>query len=103
MLTLMRPGATGEQVDAVCARIKEVGFVPHQIPGAMRTAMAGANHQQPNDPQKLGPALLKLVNTAKPPVRLPLGPDTVEAIEKKNAFVAQELAEWREVAVSTAF
>jgi hypothetical protein len=36
-------------------------------------------------------------------VRLPLGPDTVEAIEKKNTFVAQELAEWREVAMSTAF
>jgi len=43
------------------------------------------------------------VNAAKPPVRLPLGPDTVEAIEAKNAFVAQELAEWREVAMSTAF
>lgn len=74
-----------------------------QTVGAMRTAMAAANHLQPNDPQKLGPALLKLVNASNPPVRLPLGPDTVEAIEKKNAFVAQELAEWREVALSTAF
>ena len=71
--------------------------------GAMRKAMADANHGQPNDPQKLAPALLKLVSAAKPPVRLPLGPDTVEAIEKKNTFVAQELAEWREVAMSTAF
>ena len=62
-----------------------------------------ANHAQPNDPQKLAPALLKLVNAKTPPVRLPLGRDTVEAIEKKNAFVAKGLAEWREVAESTAF
>src|SRR5204863_5776210 len=45
MLILMRPGATGEQVEAVCARIKEVGFVPHQIPGAMRTAIGITGNQ----------------------------------------------------------
>lgn len=71
--------------------------------GAMRTAMSDANHQQPNDPAKLAPALLKLVNAANPPVRLPLGRDTIAAIETKNAFVAKELAEWRAVAESTAF
>ncbi len=71
--------------------------------GAMRTAMGHANHQQPNNPSKIGPALLKLVNHPKPPVRLPLGADTVEAIEKKHAFVAQELAEWRAIALSTGF
>lgn len=71
--------------------------------GAMRTAMGHANHQQPNNPETIGPAMLKLVNHPKPPVRLPLGPDTVEAIEKKNAFVAQELAEWRNTAIATAF
>jgi NAD(P)-dependent dehydrogenase (short-subunit alcohol dehydrogenase family) len=71
--------------------------------GVMRRMMAEANHGQPNDPEKLGPALLKLVSAKTPPLRLPLGRDTVEAIEKKNAFVAKELAEWREVAESTAF
>jgi len=69
----------------------------------MRTAMADANHQQPNNPEKVGPAMLALVNAKNPPVRLPLGRDTVEAIEKKNAFVAKELADWREIAESTAF
>lgn len=69
----------------------------------MRKAMAAANHQQPNNPAKLAPALLKLVNAARPPVRLPLGFDAIAAIETKNAFVAKELAEWRSVAESTAF
>ena len=36
-------------------------------------------------------------------VRLPLGRDTVAVIEKKNAFVARELAEWRRIAESTEF
>lgn len=88
---------------------KSLTTAPTSIPdyaetvGAMRTAMGHANHQQPNNPEKVGPALLKLVNHPRPPVRLPLGADTVEAIEKKNAFVAKELAEWRETAVSTGF
>ena len=34
-------------------------------------------------------------NAKNPPLRLPLGSDTVERIEAKNAFVAKELAEWR--------
>jgi hypothetical protein len=36
-------------------------------------------------------------------LRLPLGSDTVERIEAKNAFVAGELAQWRSLAVSTDF
>jgi NAD(P)-dependent dehydrogenase (short-subunit alcohol dehydrogenase family) len=88
---------------------KSLTTAPTSIPdyaatvGAMRAAMGQANHQQPNDPAKIGPALLRLVNHPRPPVRLPLGADTVEAIEKKHAFVARELEEWRETAVSTGF
>lgn len=88
---------------------KSLTTVSNSIPdyaetvGAMRKAMSDANHQQPNDPQKLAPALIKLVNAAKPPVRLPLGFDAIAAIETKNGFVAKELAEWRAVAESTAY
>ena len=71
--------------------------------GAMRSFAEGHNHQQPNDPAKLGPAIMALVNAEHPPVRLPLGRDTVAVIEKKNAFVARELAEWRRIAESTEF
>ena len=71
--------------------------------GAMRSFAEGHNHQQPNDPAKLGPAILALVNAEHSPVRLPFGRDTVAVVEKKNAFVARELAEWRQVAKSTEF
>jgi NAD(P)-dependent dehydrogenase (short-subunit alcohol dehydrogenase family) len=69
--------------------------------GAMRDFAAGANHQQPGDPQKLAAALMKLVDSDKPPVRLPLGTDTVAKIGEKNRFVEDELKAWHAVAIST--
>ena len=46
-------------------------------------------------------ARLKLVNAEDPPLRMPFGSDAIRRIEAKNAFVAQELARWRDLAVST--
>lgn len=71
--------------------------------GAMRSFAASHNHAQPGNPAKLASALMALVASANPPLRLPLGSDTVAAIEAKNASVAEELAAWRDLAVSTDF
>jgi len=69
--------------------------------GAMRTFSTSANHQQPGDPNKLARALLVLADSPTPPVRLPLGTDTVARIGEKNRSVEAELQEWLAVAVST--
>jgi NAD(P)-dependent dehydrogenase (short-subunit alcohol dehydrogenase family) len=69
--------------------------------GEMRALMASANHRQPGDPKKFATALLVLADSAEPPVRLPLGTDTLAKIAEKNRFVERELEEWKEVAVST--
>ena len=71
--------------------------------GAMRDFAAGHNHAQPGDPAKLARAMLQLAHAEKPPVRLPLGSDTVAVIERKNGTVAAELAQWRALALSTDF
>jgi NAD(P)-dependent dehydrogenase (short-subunit alcohol dehydrogenase family) len=71
--------------------------------GAMRNFAAGANHAQPGDPAKLAKAMLALVNAPEPPLRMPFGSDTVARIEAKNASVAEELARWRELSLSTDF
>ena len=71
--------------------------------GAMRSFAASANHAQPGDPAKLSQAILKLVDSKNPPLRLPLGSDTVHKIKEKNEFVEQELNVWKEVAISTDF
>jgi NAD(P)-dependent dehydrogenase (short-subunit alcohol dehydrogenase family) len=69
--------------------------------GKTRAHAADVNHGQRGDPRKLAQAFIRLANAKTPPLRLPLGSDTVERIEAKNAFVARELAAWREVSTST--
>lgn len=69
--------------------------------GAMRTFMAAANHQQPGDPVKFSRAMMVLADAPAPPVRLPLGSDTIAKIHEKNRFVEGELAQWKQLAMST--
>ncbi|NVM75067.1 hypothetical protein FHW83_000847 [Duganella sp. SG902] len=69
--------------------------------GAMRDFAADVNHAQPGDPVKLASALLRLADSATPPVRLQLGSDTVQRVRAKNQFVEKEMAEWLDVALST--
>lgn len=71
--------------------------------GVTRGHAVDVNHAQPGDPAKLAKAFMKLAAAEKPPLRLPLGSDTVARIEGKHAFVEKELADWREVATSTDF
>jgi NAD(P)-dependent dehydrogenase (short-subunit alcohol dehydrogenase family) len=75
----------------------------HGTSGAMRTLAVGVNHQQPGDPAKLAKVLVAFADAPNPPVRLPLGSDTVAMIEKKNAQTAEILAAWRATSVSTDF
>lgn len=69
--------------------------------GKMRDVAAERNHQQLGDPTKLAQAILEIVNADTPPLRLPLGTDTLQVIADKNAYVEQETAQWRTLAEST--
>ncbi len=69
--------------------------------GAMRRFATQASHKQPGDPRKLAQAMLTLVDSDRPPLRLALGSDTVKKLREKNAFVAKELEEWLAVSLST--
>jgi len=71
--------------------------------GAIRTRAAELNHAQPGDPDKLARVIVDFAEASNPPVRLPLGSDTVAAIEAKHEGDAAILAEWRKVSVSTDF
>lgn len=71
--------------------------------GAVRARAAGLNHGQPGDPDKLARVLVAFADSPSPPVRLPLGSDTVAAIEAKHSSDAAILHQWRSVSVSTDF
>jgi NAD(P)-dependent dehydrogenase (short-subunit alcohol dehydrogenase family) len=69
--------------------------------GALMRAASTFDGHQPGDPQRAVEAIRRLVGSPHPPLRLPLGRDSVELVEHKLAHVAGELATWREVSLST--
>ncbi len=71
--------------------------------GKVRSVAGGLNHNQPGDPSKLAEVLIAFADAPNPPVRLPLGSDTVAAIEAKHKSDAQILSDWRSVSQSTDF
>ena len=71
--------------------------------GKVRTRAGGLNHNQPGDPSKLADVLIAFAEAPNPPIRLPLGSDTVAAIEAKHQADARILSEWRSVSLSTDF
>src|SRR5690242_8808805 len=50
MLILMKSGATPEQIEGACRAVKDLGFTPHPIPGAVRTAIGITGNKGPLDP-----------------------------------------------------
>ncbi|MBB6558106.1 NAD(P)-dependent dehydrogenase (short-subunit alcohol dehydrogenase family) [Acidovorax soli] len=71
--------------------------------GVIREAARRINLNQPGDPVRLAQAVMQLVASPTPPLRLPLGTDTLQTIAEKHAFVEKETAAWRELAASTDF
>ena len=71
--------------------------------GAVRSQTASWNHQQPGDPKKLAKAMVELVRAQTPPLRLPLGTDTLHTIAQKNESVALKMETWRALSASTDF
>ena len=71
--------------------------------GKVRAFARSVSLQQPGDPVRLARTVVELTRAGEPPLRLPLGSDTVAAIEAKHVFVAKELEAWRTVATSTDF
>ena len=50
MLIVMKAGATRDEVAAVEARIRELGFTPERVPGSTRLAIGITGNQGPLDP-----------------------------------------------------
>jgi 3-deoxy-7-phosphoheptulonate synthase len=50
MLILMKSDATTDQIDAACRAVRDLGYTPHPIPGAVRTAIGITGNKGPLDP-----------------------------------------------------
>lgn len=69
--------------------------------GVVRARATEISGKQPGDPTKLASVVMKLVDSVDPPVRLPIGSDTVQAIREKHQADAKILSTWESVSVST--
>ncbi len=68
MLVIMKAHATAEDIKAVCRKIEEMGFKPHPIPGAMRTAVGITGNKGPVEATALEamPGVAECVPVSKP-------------------------------------
>jgi 3-deoxy-7-phosphoheptulonate synthase len=53
MLVVMKPQATPEEIQVVCDHIQQLGFRPHPLPGAQRTAIGITGNQGQVEPGSL--------------------------------------------------
>jgi NAD(P)-dependent dehydrogenase (short-subunit alcohol dehydrogenase family) len=102
-VTVVEPGAfrtnflDGSSLAPHAERIEDYD----QTSGQTRAWSSANNYAQQGDPAKLATAIVRLAGEARPPLRIQFGSDTVAVVEAKNAFVAGELAQWRDLALST--
>ncbi|WP_260921762.1 oxidoreductase [Novosphingobium sp. 9] len=69
----------------------------------IRQARQAKSGNQPGDPAKAAQALLTLVESENPPVRLFLGEDALGLVERKLSAMAEEMHAWDALSRSTAF
>ncbi len=87
MLVVMKPGATDENVAQVCRKIESMGFRPHPMPGALRTAIGITGNSGPLEPAEFEtlPGVAEAIPVSKPyklvsrelkdePSLIPVGP-----------------------------
>jgi NADP-dependent 3-hydroxy acid dehydrogenase YdfG len=61
------------------------------------------NGNQPGDPEKAAAAMIQVVASEHPPLRLALGEDAIQGIEQKLQSVQDELETWKTISLNTAF
>lgn len=69
----------------------------------IRAARQAKSGKQPGDPAKATLALLKLVDSSNPPVRLYLGADALALVGEKIEAMQDDIAAWETVSRSTDF
>lgn len=66
-----------------------------------RERIASIDGGQPGDPERAAQAMIAVVDSGEPPLRLPLGADALERIRAKLKTVDRELDTWETLALET--
>ncbi|MEH2178665.1 oxidoreductase [Nostoc sp.] len=74
-----------------------------ELSGQTRNWMDREDGNQVGDPARAATAMIEVVNSSQPPLRLVLGADALERIRGELRSVAEELDRWEATSVNTAF
>ncbi|NQV75012.1 MAG: SDR family NAD(P)-dependent oxidoreductase [Bacteroidetes bacterium] len=103
-LTLIEPGPfRTDWAGASSVRAKNSIDEYEASSGARLNLLQSNSGKQPGDPTKGAKAMLKVVNSEHPPLRLVLGKPALDAIREKYKMVEEELKAWEEVTLNTSF
>lgn len=103
-VTIVEPGAFRTDFIKRSVVVIDTQIEDYEISiGNIRQNMGDHDLNALGDPKKAALAMIKVVDSDNPPIRLALGADTVETIESVLQFMKAELDAWREVSMSTDF
>jgi NAD(P)-dependent dehydrogenase (short-subunit alcohol dehydrogenase family) len=103
-LTLIEPGPfRTDWAGASSVRAKKSIEDYNASSGDRLNLLQSNSGKQPGDPSKGAKAMLKVVNSDKPPLRLVLGKPALDAIREKYKMVEEELKAWEDVTINTSF
>ncbi len=103
-VTLVEPGPFRTDWAGNSA-VRSAKIIPDydSIAGERIRTINGISGKQPGDPAKAANAIITIVNSGKPPLRLALGKIAVEVIGNKIKLLEKELREWEELSANTDF
>jgi len=104
-VTIVEPGSTRTNFAGASMQRPRLRIEDYQESAVTLTTtrMAARDGAQPGDPKKLARALLQLSTEASPPLRIPLGDDSIDRLLKKAQDQLAEFRQWEAMARSIAF
>jgi len=103
-VTIVEPG--GFRTNFAGGSMRQTQLVLEAYAGTtaakVRENVARHHGKQPGDPAKAAQAILTVLDSPQPPLRLALGADAVQMVRGKHEGVLKLLAEWESLSASTA-
>ncbi|HVZ15083.1 MAG TPA: SDR family NAD(P)-dependent oxidoreductase [Bauldia sp.] len=100
-VTIVEPGGFRTDFAGASTKLRAARPEYESTVGAASRYQRDYNGNQPGDPNKAAKVLLKIVELPDPPLRLPLGSDAVQAIERADLGKFEMDRKWRALSLST--
>lgn len=100
-VTIVEPGGLRTGFAQAAHRTSEGRPEYDAVVGAAVRMQRGYDGRQPGDPAKAAAVVLKLADMERPPLRIALGSDAVDAIAAIDRLRLEQLEKWRTLSIST--